>query len=70
MSIEKKSLENYKGHWATVYNDSGTIRDVTYAKGREMAEDLLLPSYTENLKKLVTVKPVNVTVFELNPEFS
>jgi hypothetical protein len=45
-----------------VYIDSGEIRAVTYAEDEEMAKTLLLSSYTDRLKALLKVEPVDVTV--------
>lgn len=66
MSKKNITLDNYKGFWASVYIDSGDIRDVTYAKGKSMADTLLLTSYTDELKKLVEVKPVDITVLDIS----
>ena len=38
--------------WATVSLDGGHIRDVEAAEGREMAETLLLSSYSPKLRLL------------------
>lgn len=63
MSIEKKSLENHDGQWAAVYVESGVIKKVTYAEGKEAAETLLLHNFTDALKKLIKVHPVTVLEF-------
>lgn len=55
-------MKFYEGFWAAVYIKSGDIRDVTYAEDEEMAKTLLLSSYTDRLKALLKVEPVDVTV--------
>jgi hypothetical protein len=52
----------HKGYWATVFKESGEIRDITYASNSEMAKTLLTSRYTKELKELVDIKPVKVTV--------
>lgn len=68
MSDKNSTLKKYEGHWAAVYIESGFIRDVTYAKGIQMAKTLLLSNYSDQLKKLVVVKPVSVTVLKLTDD--
>ena len=55
-------MKFYKGFWAAMYIESGEIRDVTYAEDEEMAKTLLLSSYTDRLKALLKVEPVDVTI--------
>jgi hypothetical protein len=55
-------MKFYKGFWAAVYIGSGEIRAVTYAEDEVMAKTLLLSSYTDRLKALLKVEPVDVTV--------
>jgi hypothetical protein len=56
--------DNYNGYWASVYKDSGEFRGVTFAEGEEMARTLLTSNYSKELRDLIKVVPVTITVKE------
>lgn len=60
MQNEKEEMR----FWATVSIAAGRIREVTWAKGQEMATTQLTSDYSAQLKALYQVKPVIVTVDE------
>jgi hypothetical protein len=58
------NIDNHEGQWASIYTEDGGLKDVIcYAKGKKMAETLLLSTYADEFKKLISVIPVSIQSF-------